>query len=864
MLKRISIFIITFVLLFAVAGCNFNGNSDKEKFTVTFDCEIECELGSVEVTEGGLVSVPKTPVHEGYVFLGWFNGETKWNFEKDTVSENITLTAKWEEEAPLYNPADIFEANDPEKVMALYQTVLTESKLYADLEKASLLEHSKEYLALNDSEYAYKALGFDAEGNVVLNALYDNHLIYQVNGEVYSIEFVNENANLLGRYLPNCPADATIGEVVEEANPYFEVEYKYLYRTGAIARQYANVTTRYYFDAETLAFERIEETRKMEEEVLSFEVITFEYAAKEIELTLDPKEAHETAEDAIELTIVLNLGEENEEKLVYTVSNESKVSNTDPAYRLYKNMDLTKDVLDLSYIYEYAFIYYASLQPEFSFNFVLTEEDHAEFTEIVTQLQEAIIANEERPLVETLMEKFNDKFEFIEAHYIIGQVNYYKNLKSSSNEAKYELAKDTYYAIFEEYKAFCRAVYESESIYREEFFEGWTEEDFEAIYVDEVATEIRQQMTDLEDQANNLDYTSAKFHEAATAIYERYIKLSKEYADYYNYDNYYEYASENVYSRDYSSEDLANFHQYVKDYIVPLTKKVMAEASRDYSYLTSNQKYAIDNLLERPYNRIGVNYMDDYINSFDNNLSKYFNSLFDKGSVFFVNDSRAYDGAFVNYLSYYEEGFAYFGPSYQTTYTIIHEMGHYAATYSYNFGGLNYDLAETHSQANEWLFSYYLKEKLDPETHAVLVKQNLANALQTVVISAAIDEFEQTVYSGDYNQLQFDDVMKQIHTEYDMEDIYSWSNMKIYWKLVAIGSPVYYISYATSQIASINLYMQAEMHDYEYAQEVYRKLQEEGSSEQGFVEVILNSGLSNPFTEQIYKDMLEVFTDSEE
>ena len=105
--------------------------------------------------------------------------------------------------------------------------------------------------------------------------------------------------------------------------------------------------------------------------------------------------------------------------------------------------------------------------------------------------------------------------------------------------------------------------------------------------------------------------------------------------------------------------------------------------------------------------------------------------------------------------------------------------------------------------------------------------------------------------------------MKQIHDEYDMEDIYSWANMQIYWKLVAIGSPVYYISYATSQIASINLYMQAELNGYEYAQEVYRKLQEEGSSEQGFVEVILNSGLSDPFNEETYKQMVEVFTDAE-
>ena len=89
-------------------------------------------------------------------------------------------------------------------------------------------------------------------------------------------------------------------------------------------------------------------------------------------------------------------------------------------------------------------------------------------------------------------------------------------------------------------------------------------------------------------------------------------------------------------------------------------------------------------------------------------LNSYFKYLFEKNAAFFEDGSNAYAGAFVNYISYYEEPFAYFGPDYKGTYTIVHEMGHYASAYSYNFGGLNYDLAETHSQANEWLFSYFL------------------------------------------------------------------------------------------------------------------------------------------------------------
>ncbi len=100
MLKKITLFFITFAFLFVVAGCNFTQTpTDKEdKFTVTFDCGIECEIEDVEVEKGGLVEAPEDPVREGFIFLGWYNGEELWNFEEDTVLEDITLTAKWEEE----------------------------------------------------------------------------------------------------------------------------------------------------------------------------------------------------------------------------------------------------------------------------------------------------------------------------------------------------------------------------------------------------------------------------------------------------------------------------------------------------------------------------------------------------------------------------------------------------------------------------------------------------------------------------------------------------------------------------------------------------------------------------------------------
>ena len=63
-------------------------------YTVTFQSEGGSEVAS-QIRANTPADRPADPTKEGYTFIGWYNGEEKWNFA-DAVTEALTLTAKWQ------------------------------------------------------------------------------------------------------------------------------------------------------------------------------------------------------------------------------------------------------------------------------------------------------------------------------------------------------------------------------------------------------------------------------------------------------------------------------------------------------------------------------------------------------------------------------------------------------------------------------------------------------------------------------------------------------------------------------------------------------------------------------------------------
>ena len=97
----------------SVSSTSDSSGKENGACLVLFDTQGGTAVESQTVQRGGKIVKPNDPSKAPdskyeYVFAGWYVNETEWNFETNTVSEDITLTAKWDVEiyTPPFTPSD--------------------------------------------------------------------------------------------------------------------------------------------------------------------------------------------------------------------------------------------------------------------------------------------------------------------------------------------------------------------------------------------------------------------------------------------------------------------------------------------------------------------------------------------------------------------------------------------------------------------------------------------------------------------------------------------------------------------------------------------------------------------------------------
>ena len=113
-IKKI-LYIPLVLLLIFVIGCNekephvhnfIDGICEcGEVIEIKYEVKFEVDNNIIDtqiVNKNEKVIEQNVSSKEGYTFLGWYYNDTKWDFENDVVTNNITLVAKWEKNIVTY------------------------------------------------------------------------------------------------------------------------------------------------------------------------------------------------------------------------------------------------------------------------------------------------------------------------------------------------------------------------------------------------------------------------------------------------------------------------------------------------------------------------------------------------------------------------------------------------------------------------------------------------------------------------------------------------------------------------------------------------------------------------------------------
>ena len=494
----------------------------------------------------------------------------------------------------------------------------------------------------------------------------------------------------------------------------------------------------------------------------------------------------------------------------------------------------------------------APTEPERSkeLEFTLTQEAVDEFYQLLDACEALSLLGEDMDAIDASVIALDESFEYLDEQCSIAMILHYAQTKNEELEQQYLDTVEIRTDASDAYLQMARRIYLSDSPAKDSLFEDWTQEEIDSLLAyDEEIANLQQRNAEI-----GVEYRAETNDEAKIKLYIEFIKNNNKIAKFYGYDNYYTYAYERVYDRDYGVEELEQMRQYAKTDLKNLFNIAYSNFYNSYySRLTSKEQQDVQKFLYSNYNTLSRDYIGVYMDAVPESLADALHDMLKYDSLF-TSASDAMQGAFTTMVG--DRSYCYFGTGYWNANTVIHEGGHYYASLYSNLGSIPLDLAEVHSQANEWLFYTSLKKNISANVRHALVDYKIYNDLAMAMICLMVDEFEQRVYSTNlkgFKAKDFDAIMDEIAREYfpngDVGE--QLADVNHYWRQVVVDQPIYYISYAVSGFAALSLFAVADK-DFDAAIAMYQKLCEEPVLEAGFLGNLRSVGIPNPFDEEFY------------
>ena len=326
----------------------------------------------------------------------------------------------------------------------------------------------------------------------------------------------------------------------------------------------------------------------------------------------------------------------------------------------------------------------------------------------------------------------------------------------------------------------------------------------------------------------------------------RCAKLLLELVEDYTPESFY-----TQYDRDYTGEEIIELGKTINDKIIPTYQDMLDDY---FDSVLWSDLFDDDDSEEDPFETVR-----QYAQTLSPELDKYSQKLMDEKLYSICYNDDAYEGAFTDELPTQDSAMIFIGymDSYRSRLTAaIHEFGHFYATFFDDTHALiaknNLDIAEIQSQGLELLFMQFYDDIYGRSSDSMKLYRIL-NILDSVVSGFLVGEFEYSVIK-DKDSLSPEEVVDKFNSYLGKLEI----DYHLYEIPHIFESPGYYISYATSALASLDL-LDDVMNDPSRALEKYEKIARisNNSGEYSFRAALKECGFDDVLNEEYITSLAE-------
>ena len=354
--------------------------------------------------------------------------------------------------------------------------------------------------------------------------------------------------------------------------------------------------------------------------------------------------------------------------------------------------------------------------------------------------------------------------------------------------------------------------------------------------------EITERVSELTLQYNALIMEYLSYDEETEkigALYRELVDLHNEEAQIVGYKDYADYAYEASYGRDFTPDDAAALCEAVK----PYARQYFG--SLYYNEATYADFSADTDLTEREL----VGLVTQYMPRVSDDAAKAAAYMEKHGLYFMDSAERVSDLGFTTTLDQYNAPFIYlalYGDQ-NDIQSMFHEFGHYYDAYVNPVPDLllsvgSLDIFEIHSTGMEALSTGWYEDIYGEDADLARIRF-LDSTLYTVFSGCLFDEFQRVVYADPtLTPEQISQTFVTIARSYGLRSF--GKEFSHYWMQVNhnFESPFYYISYAVSMLASLQIYEMAE-NDWAAAADFYNDLVSLGAYDYTYCELLEKVGL---------------------